>query len=43
MNAPRSGFYKAKSTGEIIQTQEGYHLPPDPKSNDAAEWEFVGE
>ena len=37
MNAPRSGFYKAKNTGEIIQTEEGNHLPPDPKSNDSTE------
>ena len=43
MNAPRSGFYKAKTTGEVIQTEEGHHLPPDPQSRESTEWEFVGE
>jgi hypothetical protein len=43
MNAPRSGFCKVKTTGEVIQTEEGSHLPPDPQSRDSTEWEFVGE
>ena len=43
MNASRSAFYKAKTTGEVIQTEEGSHLPPDPQSRDSTEWEFVGE
>ncbi len=43
MNAPQSGYYRAKTTGEVIHAEAGNHLPPDPKSRDSTEWEFVGE
>ncbi len=41
-NAPNAGFYKSDS-GTIVRMEKGNHLPPDPRSRKATQWEYVGE
>lgn len=41
-NAPEAGFYKSQD-GTIVRMQKGNHLPPDPSSRKATQWEYLGE